>query len=179
MRYTSIADIYSANREIRNRLLTVLGEITGDESTAIPEGEKWSIRHIVEHLWMVEFGTARICERLLDAARADGKPSDGSFSLGQQFGVRAAEIAVTRVEAPDRVQPTGDVPVADSLEKMKETGVMLDAMQSDLEGYDLSAHTFPHPFFGEINAGEWLVMAGLHERRHTDQIERVIGLIRQ
>ncbi|MBK9214901.1 MAG: DinB family protein [Chloracidobacterium sp.] len=179
MRYTSIADIYSANRRIRSRLLDVLGEITDEEASAIPDGEKWSVRHIVEHLWMVEYGTARICERLLNAAKADGKPSDGSFGVGSQFGQRAAEVAVTRIEAPERVQPTGDVPIADSLEKMKETGVTLDAMQGDLESYDLSGHTFPHPFFGEINAGEWLVMAGLHERRHTEQIERVIGLIRQ
>ncbi len=179
MRYTSIADIYSANSTIRSRLLDTLGEVTDEEGKAIPDGQKWSIQHIVEHVWMVEFGTARICERLLDAAKADGKPSDGSFALGPQFGERAAEIAVTRVEAPDRVQPTGKVPIAESLRKIEETGVALNAMRDDLERFDLAGHTFPHPFFGELNAGEWLVMAGLHERRHSEQIGRLIGLIRQ
>lgn len=179
MRYTSIADIYSANQKIRERLLETVSDIGEGDATALPDGEGWSIQHIVEHLWMVEFGTARICRRLLDAAKAEGKPSDGSFSLGPQFGERAAQIAVTRVEAPERVQPTGEVPIAESLERMRQTAVDLDAMRSDLEQFDLAGHTFPHPFFGELNAGEWLVMAGLHERRHTHQIARIAARIRQ
>lgn len=179
MRYTSIADIYAANSEFREHLLAVVNGLTDEEAASIPDGETWSIRHIVEHLWMVEFGTSRICERLLEAAKTDGKPSDGSFSLGPQFGERAAQIAVTRVEAPDRVRPTGSVGINESLERMKQTGTTLDAMRPDLERFDLSGHTFPHPFFGELNAGEWLVMAGLHERRHTAQIERITASIRQ
>lgn len=179
MRYTSIADIYSANQAIRDRLVQTINDITPAQATAIPDGEGWSIQHIVEHLWMVEFGTARICRRLLDAAKAEGKPSDGSFSLGPQFGERAAQIAVTRVEAPERVQPTGDVPIAESLDRMKQTATDLDAMRADFEQFDLTGHTFPHPFFGELNAGEWLVMAGLHERRHTDQIARLAERLNQ
>ncbi len=179
MRYTSIADIYSANQKIRENLLEAISDMTPVTATAIPDGESWSIQHVVEHLWMVEFGTARICRRLLDAAKADGKASDGAFSLGPQFGERAAQIAVTRVEAPERVQPTGEVPITESLEKMKETAADLDALRADLEQFDLTGHTFPHPFFGELNAGEWLVMAGLHERRHTDQIARLAEKIRQ
>ena len=179
MRYTSIADIYSANQSIRERFLETINGTSLAEATAIPEGESWSIQHIVEHLWMVEFGTARICQRLLDAAKAEGKTSDGSFSLGPKFGERAAQIAVTRVEAPERVQPTGEVSITESLERMEQTGADLDSMRADLEQFDLTGHTFPHPFFGELNAGEWLVMAGLHERRHTDQIARVAEKIRK
>ncbi len=179
MRYTSIADIYSANQAIRAHFLETINNIAPAEATAIPDGESWSIQHIVEHLWMVEFGSARICRRLLDAAKAEGKPSDGSFSLGPQFGERAAQIAVTRVEAPERVQPTGQLPIAESLERMKQTAADLEAMRPDFEQFDLAGHTFPHPFFGELNAGEWLVMAGLHERRHNDQIARLAAKIRQ
>ena len=179
MRYTSIADIYSANQAIRERFLETINDIASAEAAAIPDGEVWSIQHIVEHLWMVEFGTSRICRRLLDAAKAEGKPSDGSFSLGPHFGERAAQIAVTRVEAPERVQPTGAVPIAESLEKMKQTAADLDAMRADFEQFELAGHTFPHPFFGDLNAGEWLVMAGLHERRQTDQIARLAAKIRQ
>lgn len=179
MKYTSIADIYSANQSIRTRLLETINGLEPAEAAAIPDGESWSIQHVVEHLWMVEFGTARICRRLVDAAKAEGKPSDGSFSLGPHFGERAEHIAVTRVEAPERVQPTGDVPIAESLERMKQTAEDLDAMRPDLEQFDLAGHTFPHPFFGELNAGEWLVMAGLHERRHTHQIARIAKTLKQ
>jgi hypothetical protein len=34
--------------------------------------------------------------------------------------------------------------------------------------------TFPHPYFGEMTAVEWLILAGGHEKRHTDQIRRLL-----
>ena len=39
-------------------------------------------------------------------------------------------------------------------------------------------HKFPHPFFGELSATEWLVLLGGHEARHTAQIERILSGIR-
>lgn len=179
MKYESIADIYSANQKIRARLRATLGEISSEETTALPDGEKWSIQQIVEHLSMVDFGISRICAKLLEEAKAAGTPSDGSFALSTEFGERAAEIAMLRVEAPERVQPTGNVPISEALERMGANREAFGSMRSDLERYDISGPKFPHPFFGDLTAGEWLVMAGLHEQRHTKQIERLAAKIRQ
>jgi uncharacterized damage-inducible protein DinB len=179
MNYESIADIYSANQKIREQLTATLAEITPDEAAALPEGEKWTIEHIVEHLWMVEFGTSRICSRLLEAAAADNKPSNGSFKLSDIFQQRAGEISVIKVEAPERVIPKGGIPVSESIQRMNANRNDINALRAGLEAYDLSAHTFPHPFFGELTAAEWLVMVGWHERRHTQQIERILEKVRQ
>jgi len=82
-------------------------------------------------------------------------------------------VAGLKVEAPERVQPTGEATVAQSLAKMDETSKTFDSLRSDLEEFDLSHHKFPHPFFGDITAAEWLVLAGGHEARHTKQIEKL------
>lgn len=145
----------------------------------LPTGEKWSIRMIVEHLAMVEFGTMRICSRLLDAAKTDGKPGDGGAHISAGFGEKSREIVGLKVEAPERVHPTGTVSVGDSLNRMNKNRADLDALRPELEAVDLSGHRFPHPFFGDITAPEWLAMLGGHEMRHLGQIERLIEKIRQ
>ena len=179
MNYENIGDIYSANQKFRERLTSTLATITPEVAAALPEGEKWPIQHIVEHLSMVDFGISRICMRLLEASKADGKPSDGSFALTANFGERASEIAGLKVEAPERVHPTGDVNIAEALERMDANREVFDSMRNDFEQFDFSAHKFPHPFFGDLTAGEWLVMAGLHQHRHTRQIENLLASVQK
>ena len=178
MRLETIADIYSANRAVRERLAGVLATVTPAEATAKPDNENWNIQQIVEHLTMVEFGTARICTKLLGEAKKDGKLSNGRVELSSVFAERSAEIAKMRVEAPDRVYPTGNVTILESFERMDANKKLLDEMRADLEHYDLSPHKFPHPYFGDITAAEWLVILGGHEMRHTKQIEKLLEKMR-
>ncbi len=179
MRYESIADIYSANRKIRERLARTLAAVSDDEAKELPEGEKWSIAQIVEHLAIVEHGTSRICAKLLNSASSEGRTSDGTFLLTRGFGEKAVEIDGMRVEAPERVHPTGNLSILQSMERLKTSTSAFDALRPGLEQYDLSAHKFPHPFFGDLTAAEWLVMVGWHEQRHHKQIESLLGRIRQ
>ncbi|MEP6787611.1 MAG: DinB family protein [Acidobacteriota bacterium] len=178
MRYESIADIYSANEKIREKFLATLSTISPNEATALPEGEKWSIQQIAEHVSMVDNGAARICAKLLGAAKAAGVPSNG-FALSTEFGEKTVAVAGIKVEAPERVHPTGEVTIADAVDRMTANRPSFDAMRDDLERYDLSDSKFPHPFFGDMTAAEWLVVAGGHEMRHTMQIERILDRIRQ
>ena len=174
MRYETIADIYSANQKIREGLKATLAQIQPDELTALPDGEKWSIQQIVEHVAMVDSGTARICGKLLEGAKAAGKSSDGTATISADFGEKIAAIADLKVEAPERVQPTGNVTIAESFEKMSDNREAFDEMRADLERFDLSEPKFAHPYFGDITAAEWLIVAGGHELRHTKQIEKLL-----
>lgn len=175
MRYETIADIYSANKLIRERLLAVLRDIDGEQAASRSGEGSWSVSEIVEHLAIVEGGTLRICTKLIDAAKEAGKPGDDRVDLPASFNEKALAVAGTRVEAPERVRPTGEQSVEDSVEKLEEYRSQFDHLRSDLESYDISDHTFPHPFFGDLNAAEWMIVLGGHEARHTAQIERAIG----
>jgi uncharacterized damage-inducible protein DinB len=179
MNYESIADIYSANAKVRENLYATLEGISESEAITLPDGEKWSIGHVVEHISMVETGVSMICSRMVEAAKADGKMSDGSFSLSEKFRENLSQLATARVEAPERVQPTGEVAIQDSLATLSAATATLETLRSDLESTDVTGHTFPHPYFGALTATEWLVIAGLHERRHTGQIESLLTKIRK
>lgn len=179
MTYETISDIYSANHKIRDKFLATVATITPDEATVLPEGEKWTLQQLVEHVSIVAINISRLCAKLLEGARQDNKPSDGSFSLPETFGQKAAEVAGIKVEAPDRVHPTGESTISESLATLTAATAAFDALRPDMESYDLSAHSFPHPFFGPLTAGEWLVMTGLHERRHREQIETLLVKVRK
>jgi hypothetical protein len=48
-------------------------------------------------------------------------------------------------------------------------------MRQDLRDFGVADVTFPHPFFGELSAIEWLCLIGGHEQRHLKQIKRVMA----
>jgi len=178
MKYESIGDIYSANQRISEEFENLVSQISEADAAAVSAGN-WSISHLVEHVAIVDDGAAKICTKLLAAAKLAGKPSDGSFSLSAGFGENAGKIATAKVEAPAQVHPTGKVSLADSLTRINATADTLGSMRDDLESYALDGHTFPHPFLGDLNAGEWLVIAGLHKRRHASQIQNLLDKIRE
>ena len=178
MRYESIADIYSANSKVRERFLAVAEGISDTESSELPDGEKWSINEIVEHISIVESSVFRICSKLAEAARLAGKPSSGAFSISTEFGQNLASVAEIKIEAPERVHPTGELSIAESLERLRSSMRSIEDLRSEIETFDGGDHKFPHPFFGELTAAEWLVVRGGHEHRHTAQIERLLEKIR-
>lgn len=177
MKYESIADIYSANQRISDEFENLVSQISESESAAASGGD-WPISHLVEHVAIVDDGAAKICSKLVAAAKAAGRPADGSFRLSATFGENAGKIATAKVEAPAQVHPTGGVSLADSLKRIDATAEKLGAIRDDLESYALDEHTFPHPILGDLNAGEWLVIAGLHKRRHASQIQSLLAKIR-
>ncbi len=179
MRYESIADIYSENASVRERLLSVLSGVRSDEAGRLPEDGGWSVQQIAEHLAIVNNGISRICAKLISAAKETGRTSDGSFAISPRFQQSLNLLSTQKAEAPDRVVPGGNIPVEDSVGRLAEAADALGSMRHDMERTDLDGHTFPHPYFGELTASEWLVVCGLHEARHTQQIERLLERIRR
>ena len=179
MKYESIADIYSANEKIRERLRGTVADISETEATALPDGEKWTIQQLVEHIGIVEHNIARVCGKLVDAAKANGKPTDGTVAVSNELAAQWAAAADVKLEAPERVQPTGNISIAVAFEQMNMNRDALSALQPDLETYDVSGPKFPHPYFGDLTAIEWLILIGGHEARHTAQIGRLLDKIRQ
>ncbi len=178
MKYESIDDIYSTNARVRERFLYVVGSITPAEASSVPEGGKWSIEKLVEHVAIVEEAMAKVCAKLVAGAREAGMPNDGMFELSDDFAAKTSAVAGVQVEAPDRVHPAGGVPIADSLAKLAATSAEIDAIRGDMSLFEGTKHKFPHPLFGDLTAAEWMVIRGGHENRHTDQIERLSTAIR-
>jgi hypothetical protein len=177
MKYETIEEIYAGNERVRNRLHDLLSKLTPEQATALPEDEKWTIAQIVEHISIVDENTIKICAKLLKKAQEDGQASDGKATMSDSFLAGGQKIAGIKVEAPSIVQPTGDMTIDDSLAKLEATAERARELRDLFETIGGTEHKFPHPFFGDISAHEWLALKGGHEMRHIKQIEKVLAKI--
>lgn len=175
----TIADIYEANAKIREQLINSISGLTDEQATVLPEGEKWTIAHFVEHIAIVENGMAKISAKLLKQAQAVGTQSDGTAKLSENFAQKAAAARDMKLEAPEMVRPTGTQTITESLAKMEENRRILEDLRPLFESVECSDFTFPHPAFGELTAHEWLTLIGGHEARHLRQLENAIAKAKQ
>ena len=179
MRFETVDDIFAANLEARSAFLRTMADVSDDEAAAIVPGEKWSIGNIAEHLAMVDHGISRICRRLVSEARKVGNPGTGELAISPRFWELAESVAKVKVEAPEQVRPTGKISIREAIEMLQNNHSAFEELREDLKDLDLSGPKFPHPYFGEITAIEWMIVSGAHEARHTRQIERILTRIRQ
>ena len=77
-----------------------------------------------------------------------------------------------RVDAPASIQPQMALSRAELLSRFKEQRARALAYARDTDE-PLKAHTAPNPFFGSLNAHQWLLYIPLHDLRHNQQIAEV------
>ena len=179
MKYETIEDIYAGNERIRGRLRELLSTVTDEQATSLPADETWTIAQIVEHISIVDEGALRICAKLLQKAQNASQVSDGRATISQSFLDAASKSIGVKLEAPDFVRPTGEKSIPDSLAKLDATAERAREMRPLFETVDGTGFKFPHPYFGDMSAHEWLAIKGGHEMRHVKQIERVLEKIKQ
>jgi len=175
MNNQTIADIYATNDKIREKLKQTVLSLNDEQLTFLPDGEKWTIAHIVEHISIVEDGMSKISAKLLTQAQSAGKQSSGEAILTENFAKKAAEARELKFEAPERVRPTGNQTIAESLAKMEENRQALEKLRPLFESVECGNYKFPHPFMGDLTAHEWLALVGGHEVRHLAQIEKILA----
>ena len=173
MNYTSIDEAYSANQAIRDKFKAAVSAFSEDQINALPEGEKWTIRQIVEHVSMVSEGVIHICGKLLSKAESDNRLSNGKFTVSNSFVEKGVEIVDVKLEAPERVHPVAGATIDESFAKLDAAREMADELRERFEKFDGTQAKFPHPYFGDLSAQEWLVLHGAHEARHLRQIRKL------
>src|SRR5687768_3543175 len=162
MNSRSIDEVYEKNAAVSERLKALLGSLEQSKLEGLPEGEKWTIAHIAEHVSIVEANMVRICEKLLLKAESKNQLADGTIAMTESFGQKVAEIADVKLEAPEFVHPSGEKSIEGSLAKFAENQEKLLKLKPLFEKYDSTGHRFPHPFLGNLSAGEWLILVGGH-----------------
>jgi uncharacterized damage-inducible protein DinB len=178
MNYQTISDMVASAEKVRAKLKSTVEALTPDEANALPEGEKWTVAQVVEHVSMVDEGGGKICSRLLSRSKADGKPSDGTARISPGFIEKATASAQAKLEAPDIVQPNAGRTIAESLAVLDRNVDAFAELLPVFESIDDTGHKFPHPYFGDMTATEWFAVKIAHEARHTRQIIALVEKIR-
>jgi len=173
MNSKTIDEVFERNAAAGEALKHMIDSLPAEKCSRLPDGEKWTIAGIVEHVALVEMNMIRICARLLSKAEAEDRQADGRIAISESFGLKAAEIAAIKLEAPEVVHPTGEKTIDESLAKFEENWQSLLELKSAFEKYDSNEHRYPHPFLGDLSAGEWLTLIGGHKLRHMKQIENL------
>lgn len=179
MNYQSISEIYEANDKIREKLKEIVSVLTEEQANFLPEGEKWTVANLVEHIALVENGVTRISAKLLGEAQAAGAKAGGEAKISEDFLQKAAWGRTQKFEAPERVHPTGNLTIVESLAKLDENRPKLEELRPLFESVECSNFKFPHPAFGDMSAHEWLALIGGHELRHIAQIKNILRQIGQ
>jgi hypothetical protein len=176
MIYNNVAEIFEGIDETRNKLKTRISGFSEEQENARPANAEtgWSVAEIVEHLATVESGVVRIISRLLAQAETAGIKSDGALNPPVSFVEQGKSATAQKFQAPERVHPKGKQSLAESLVKFDENRRALLEMRPRIEAVDSRNTAFPHPIFGNLNLYEWLVMIGMHEARHLQQIEAIL-----
>lgn len=135
----------------------------------------WSASEVVAHLALVEQGVARLVERAIEKARAEGigtATAGGSMmsSLDRYHVVDPAN----RLEAPEKMIPPGDASLNESLDALERSRVTLRNAITSGADIDLSAIYRTHQRLGELNVLQWALFVAQHEERHRRQIERTL-----
>ncbi|MBX3242846.1 MAG: DinB family protein [Acidobacteria bacterium] len=177
MEPASIDDIFAFNESTRKRLSELAQGITPEVANSIPEGEKWSPAHVIEHLALTEASLAKVCGGLLKKAAEKGEAAHGELAISDEFKNALGQMGSFKAEAPEMVAPKGAMTIADSFAAMEETALHLKKIRQLFAEYDSSSRHFPHPYFGKLNAAEWLMLIGQHETRHIEQLKRILAAL--
>jgi hypothetical protein len=141
-----------------------------------PAPGSWSIDDVLHHLALAEEASAKLMVFLHERAL---KESVGPDPEPDASVVRSIDSIVDgadgKASAPDRVTPRSKVEAPLALARLESArSRILESLES-LSPFDGRKLTYRHPFFGELDLYQWLLIGGWHERRHTRQIERIKG----
>ncbi len=178
MKFETIQEIYLNNEGIRGNLQRLVRNLSDEQINFRIDENAWTIKEIVEHMAITEAGMSSISASLLKKSTAENLPNDGSAHISQEFLQKVALLGdrkTRKVSAPERVNPLGQLSIDESFAKMEENSKVLAEIKVGLEKIDTQSLKFPHPFFGDLSATEWLLVLGGHEARHVDQIEEILS----
>lgn len=174
--HTTLAEIVERVEADRDALMEASRALTQTQLDFRINAESWSIGENLDHLALVEKSVARLLRMKVAEARANGRPADVA-APSQLASLDGFDITNNqrKVKVPDaRLSPRHGVTRAELFANLESSRRSLRESFQALADYDLSAHTFTHPILGDINLYQWILLVGLHERRHLKQIDAVL-----
>lgn len=133
--------------------------------------DRWSVAEILEHLARVNESIARLVDKRVATGREAGLgPDPESTSILWTLDVARLLDRRERMEAPDRIVPTGSLTFDAAWEALGRADEALQRAVLAADGLALGTISYPHTFLGPLNLYQWVAFAAAHEFRHAAQI---------
>jgi len=168
-------EILERTGQARAVLLASVERLSAEQMDTRPGADSWSIGEVLHHLALAHEATAKLMSVMLRRTRDENIPPDPAPDRSVLDSIDGVVPGVQRGKAmaPDRVTPKSYLASEETIARLEASRDRLVGTVAALSAFDLTQLTFPHPFFGELDAYQWLLVTGWHERRHTKQIERI------
>lgn len=132
----------------------------------------WSPLEILEHLRLTEDGVVRLLAHRLMRARERGLVAvDPSASADGD----AIVLEGGRIDAPATLVPSGDLVLPRVVDGLSASRAALRQLASEVAPFDGTAVTARHVVLGELHFYQWVHFIGAHDRRHQNQMARILG----
>ena len=167
MAHDSVATTLALLDAEREGLLAAVHRVPVALRDQRPAAMRWSIAEVLEHLVTIERGIAK----LIATRGRQPLPPDAPAPVPLD-AERVAKLRNRgeRVEAPERVRPTGTIAAADALGALSEARTALRQALLDADPASLERYTHVHALLGPLCLRDWAQFVAHHEARHTGQV---------
>ena len=172
--HRSLQELADLLDEERAALLAAWARIPPEDRGRRPAPGEWTPAELLDHLRVVEGGTARLLAKRLARAREAGlgAETNGASRLDRLDQFDVADHTA-RLQAPEAVTPAADVSPVDAEAGLAESRRALRAVMADGDGLALGEVRATHLRLGELDMYQWLLFLAQHERRHARQLDRM------
>lgn len=173
--HARLEEVLTYAEAARADLLTALDRIDPAYWTERSDTDGWSVRDVVEHLHLVEKSSLRAMFRSLRNAKGSGATNESeTASLSPLIADIERRMQEGKRVAPEYTRPSSEASPDELKALLAESRQGLHTWAHEADGAALDMISFPHPALGELSLYGWVVMLGAHERRHTQQIARIV-----
>lgn len=142
-----------------------------------PTEATWSALDNVEHLAVVERGSARmLADGMTHPEAADAPVREAAvLAVYDERLVSGLLGRDEKADAPDRVRPKGRFETgAEALANFIEWRTKL-LTWADAPTWPPTSKIAPHPRFGMIDGVQWMLFLGAHAERHVRQVTELLS----
>ena len=166
---TERAELIERLQKTEQELLDLVRGVTDAQWAFKPAPERWSIAEVVEHIALGEALMFDTAVRSLD--RPENPKWEETLAKTDRIR-RALPDRSRRVDAPAAIKPQQAMSRVEVMARFGSQRQRALAYARDTDR-PVKAHTAPNPFFGDLNAHQWLLYIPLHNERHNQQIAEV------
>jgi hypothetical protein len=163
------AEVIELLQRSEQELLQAIAGLSDQQWTFKPGPDRWSVAEVVEHVVLAD---ALLFETAIKALDSPVNEKWATVSGKTATIRRALPDRSRKVDAPAAIKPNQTMSRDALLSRFKDQRGKVLAYVRDTNK-PLKAHTAPNPFFGDLNAHQWLMYIPLHHLRHNQQIAEV------
>lgn len=153
-------DLLNASRD---GLIRELHSIPEEKMNTKPDAVTWSPKELCEHLWKMEhYVLENLTQEKIQDKGAVYKP------------VRLTIVRQIKVEAPSMLQPEQSDMSKDEIfnHLFEARNQLIDQYLHYSRNHQLK-YSAKHPVFQRLKLKQWYDYVAYHEKRHTDQLQRI------